>query len=165
VLQGSVVGQDDVLRLQARVTDAESREIIWAVSDALERDARQLWAVADERVDAIVGELGDYAGVLLPRSADDTDASLAGMEAAGSLAFCRYISDGTNASLLQAREALGRSTWEFLHCVLRSGLSGVSTCCPWWRSSGSSPTPSFGRPPRRSPLLPRRCSGCPGRGR
>jgi TolB-like protein/Flp pilus assembly protein TadD len=109
VLQGSVVGQDDVLRLQARVTDAESREIIWAVSDTLERDARHLWAVADEWVDAIVGELGDYAGVLLPRSTGDTDASLAGIEAAASLAFYRYISDGTNASLLQAREALARA--------------------------------------------------------
>jgi adenylate cyclase len=109
VLQGSVVGRADVLRLTARVSDAESGEIIWAVADALARDAQHLWAVADEWVEAIAGELGDYAGVLLPRSTGHTDGSLVGMEAAGSLAFYRYISDGTNASLLQAREVLGRA--------------------------------------------------------
>jgi TolB-like protein/Tfp pilus assembly protein PilF len=109
VLQGSLVGLGAVLRLTARVTDAQTGQNIWAVADTLPQDSQHLWTVADQWVEAITGELGDYAGVLLPRSDGGGDEGLAGLEAAGSLAFYRYIADGTNASLLRAREALARA--------------------------------------------------------
>ena len=106
VLQGSALGTGDVLRLSARVTDAESGEFVWAVAETLAREPHQLWALVDGWVAEVAGELGDYAGVLLPRSAPADDPDAEKLETAARLAFYTYVAQGTNASLLDARQAL-----------------------------------------------------------
>lgn len=108
VVQGSVLRVGDSMRLSARVTDAESGEIIWAVADSLAQEPGDLWALADEWIAATAGELGDYAGILLARP-NAGSPGMGGLESAARLAFYRYIIEGTNASLLEAREKLGRA--------------------------------------------------------
>ena len=106
VLQGSALGTGDVLRLSARVTDAESGEFVWAVAETLAQEPQQLWALVDGWVAEVAGELGDYAGVLLPRTAPADDPDAARLETAARLAFYTYVAQGTNAALLDARQAL-----------------------------------------------------------
>ena len=106
VLQGSTLGTGDGMRLSARVTDAESGEFVWAVAETLAREPQQLWALVDGWVAEVAGELGDYAGVLLPRTVPADDPGAARLETAARLAFYTYVAQGTNASLLDARQAL-----------------------------------------------------------
>ncbi len=106
VLQGSALGTGDGLRLSVRVTDAESGECVWAVAETLAQEPQQLWALMDGWVAAVAGELGDYAGVLLPRTVPADDPDAARLETAARLAFYTYIAQGTHAALLDARQAL-----------------------------------------------------------
>lgn len=105
VLQGSVVRNGSLMRLSARATDAGSGEVIWAVADSLSQDPDDLAGIADGWVAEVAGELGDYAGVLLPRAT--RAAGDAGAEGQARLSFSTYILEGTNDSLHQARRTLG----------------------------------------------------------
>lgn len=104
VVQGSAVRHGDGMRLSARVTDAATGEIVWAVADTLAPGPEQLEPLVDGWVAEAAGELGDYAGVLLPRSVGRPGD--VGVETRARLAFYTYILHGTNASLRDARSAL-----------------------------------------------------------
>lgn len=105
VVQGSVLRLGSSLRLSARVTDAESGETIWATADTLARDSAQLWDLAEQWVGVVAGELGDYPGLLLTRP-NRQQSQVGSRESAARLAFYRYLSEGTTASLLEARRQL-----------------------------------------------------------
>lgn len=107
VLQGSVLRNGTTMRLSARVTDAGTGEVVWAVADSLSQEPDDLAGIADGWVAEVAGELGDFAGVLLPRAT--TVAGDAGAEAHARLSFSTYILEGTNASLHEARRTLGNA--------------------------------------------------------
>lgn len=101
VLQGTVIRRMEALDLSARVTDARKASVMWAVSQTLPYEPSEVFSLISEWVAVVAGELGDYAGVILPKSVDL--GLIAGPEAEARQAFYRYIIEATHASLREAR--------------------------------------------------------------
>lgn len=104
VLQGTVIRRGETLELSARVTDARKASVMWAVSETLPYEPSEVFSLISEWVAVVAGELGDYAGVILPKSVEL--GLMAGPEAEARHAFYRYIIEATHASLRDARHLI-----------------------------------------------------------
>lgn len=104
VLQGTVIRRGESLELNARVTDARKASVMWAVSQTLPYEPSEVFSVISEWVAVVAGELGDYTGVILPKSVDL--GLIAAPEAQARQAFYRYLIEATHASLQDARRQI-----------------------------------------------------------
>jgi adenylate cyclase len=106
VLQGSVGFREGLVRLSARLTDASQGDVIWAGTETVDAGTLRGFEVEEQWAGGVAAELGDYAGVVYRRAAQQPSASVDPGEYAARLAFQAYIAAGDPASLLAADDAL-----------------------------------------------------------
>jgi adenylate cyclase len=106
VLQGSVGARDGLVRLSARLTDASQGDVVWAATETVDAATLRGFEVEEHWAAGVAAELGDYAGVVYRRAAQQPSPSVEPGEYAARLAFQAYIAAGDPASLLAADEAL-----------------------------------------------------------
>lgn len=104
-LSGTVLVRDRVTRLNLRLVDAASGEVLWAATETRDIDAFAGFEAEDEWATAVAGQLGDFAGVLLKHARNSAGPQThAGWDAA--MAFYATIESGTPDAFHRAASAL-----------------------------------------------------------
>lgn len=106
VLQGSVVVQDDQVRLAARLVDGASEEVIWAVTDTCDEAEFRGFRAEDHWSQQIAGEIGDFTGIVLRRERRSPVEVADPRGYAAKLAFYAYVERSTRESITAAALAL-----------------------------------------------------------
>jgi TolB-like protein len=106
VVQGSVGFRDGLVRLSARLTDANRGDVVWAGTETIDAGTLRGFEVEERWAAGVAAELGDYAGIVYRRAAQQPSASVDPGEYAAWLAFQAYIEEGNQTTLLAADEAL-----------------------------------------------------------
>jgi len=104
VLQGSVIGRAHEVRLDARVSEAGTGEVVWSVAEV--RADEDVFDVADRWAAGVAGELGDYSGALFRAVAEGTGPSPTSAEVDARIAYFHYIELGGPQTLAAARHAV-----------------------------------------------------------
>lgn len=109
ILQGRAVLEGAALRLSARLTDGDTGQVVWSVSQTADPARFNGTDLEDAWVGSVAGELGDLTGVVARQSKEAPPGHVSAQDFEARAAFHRFLETGDGPTVLAAEKALRQS--------------------------------------------------------